>query len=69
MLEAARLTGRSPRTIRRWFENEPGRLLILNSPETVHKRRYTTIRIPRHVFERVIARRGIALPPVQEPVE
>jgi hypothetical protein len=34
------------------FENEPG-VLIRNHPTTMNKRRYRSIRIPRHVYERV----------------
>ena len=56
--QIAKLTGRSTRTIRRWFENEPGVVYIFDHPERMHKRRYRTLRIPRVVFERVSARRG-----------
>lgn len=51
--QIAAMTGRSRRTIIRWFENEPG-VFIMDNPETMHKRRYRTLRIPRAVFERVI---------------
>jgi hypothetical protein len=57
--QIAAMTGRSRRTIIRWFENEPGAVVILDSPETLHKRRYRTLRIPRAVFERVIQRKKI----------
>jgi len=52
--EIAQLTGRSARTIIRWFEREPGTIVVLDRPETMHKRRYRTLRIPRAVFQRVI---------------
>ena len=57
--EIAAMTGRSRRTIIRWFENEPGVVLleIFDHPEKLHKRRYRTLRIPRGVFERVVERR------------
>lgn len=38
--------------IRRIFENEPGVIKIV-SPERLHKRRYTTLRIPESVLRRV----------------
>ena len=46
--QIARMTGRSRRTIIRWFQDEPGVLLIpeLDHPEKMHKRRYRTLRIP-----------------------
>lgn len=53
--EVAELTGFSGRTVARMFENEPG-VLILARPETMHKRKYRSIRIPRAVYERVIGR-------------
>lgn len=52
--EIAQLTGRSRRTIIRWFEDEPGTLVVIDNPERMHKRRYRTLRIPRAIFERVI---------------
>lgn len=51
--EIAALTGFSRSTVTRMFERERG-VLILMRPETLHKRRYRSIRIPRAVFERVI---------------
>jgi len=35
------------------FEKEPG-LIRLEHPGKMHKRKYTILRIPRHVYERVI---------------
>ena len=54
--QIAAMTGRSRRTIIRWFEREPG-VFVMDNPETLHKRRYRTLRIPRAVFERVIQRK------------
>jgi len=51
--EVSALTGFSERTVTRMFEAERG-VLILERPETMHKRRYRSIRIPRAVFERVV---------------
>ncbi|HWA96773.1 MAG TPA: hypothetical protein VG844_19420 [Terracidiphilus sp.] len=51
--EVAAMTALSPQTIRRMFEDEPG-VIVVNRPEQMHKRRYRSIRIPRHVYERVI---------------
>ncbi len=49
--DVASLTRFSLRTITRLFEDEPG-VLILERPGRLHKRRYRSIRIPRHVYER-----------------
>jgi len=40
------------------FERERG-VLILGRPESMHKRSYRSIRIPRAVYERIIA--GVAV--------
>ena len=53
--EVAALTGFSPRTVTRMFQDERG-VIVLGRPETMHKRRYRSIRIPRAVYERVLAR-------------
>jgi hypothetical protein len=53
--EVATLTGFSRQTIIRLFEKERG-VLIVKRPEVLHKRSYRTIRIPRAVYDRVIAR-------------
>ena len=58
--QIARMTGRSRRTVIRWFEREPGVLIVMESPETLHKRRYRTLRVPEAVFERVMQRRGLS---------
>lgn len=53
--EVAGLTGFSTRTVIRIFQNERG-VIVLGRPETMHKRRYRSIRIPRAVYERVASR-------------
>jgi hypothetical protein len=53
--EVASLTGLSRQTIIRLFERERG-VIVLQRPEAMHKRSYRTIRIPRTVYERVLAR-------------
>jgi predicted DNA-binding transcriptional regulator AlpA len=53
--EVAALTGFSRRTVIRLFEAERG-VIALPRPETMHKRRYRSIRIPRAVYERVVGR-------------
>jgi len=60
--EAAELTGFSPQTVTRMFEREPG-VLVLSRPESMHKRGYRSIRIPRAVYERVIMRIAVANQP------
>lgn len=51
--EAARLTGLSRQTITRIFEREQG-VIVMKRPETMARRTYRSIRIPRPVYERVI---------------
>lgn len=51
--DVAAMTGLSRSTITRMFESETG-VIVLERPEAKHKRRYRTIRIPCHVYERVI---------------
>ena len=53
--EVAALTGFSRQTVTRMFEREKG-VLILARPESLHKRSYRSIRIPRAVYERVMFR-------------
>jgi hypothetical protein len=53
--EVAALTGFSRQTVTRIFEREKG-VLILARPESLHKRSYRSIRIPRSVYERVMFR-------------
>jgi predicted DNA-binding transcriptional regulator AlpA len=56
--EVAALTGFSRNTIIRMFERERG-VLILGRPESMHKRGYRSIRIPRSVYERVLDRLAV----------
>jgi hypothetical protein len=42
-------------TVRPWFRDEPD-CLVEHHPETLHKRGYTSIRVPRSVAERVYRR-------------
>lgn len=53
--EAAERLGVSYQTAINIFEKEPG-TIIIPRPETLHKRRYRSIRIPLAVFERVLRR-------------
>jgi hypothetical protein len=48
-------TGLSRQTVTRMFERERG-VLILGRPETMHKKRYRRVSIPRAVYERVVQR-------------
>ena len=56
--EIAKLMGYSPQTVTRLFEREPG-VLVIKRPETLHKRGYRSIRIPKHVYERVVRRLAV----------
>ncbi len=49
------LTGLSRQTVTELFEHERG-VLILGRPESMHKRRYRSLRIPRAVYEGVIGK-------------
>ena len=51
--EVAEMTGYSRQTVTRLFEKETG-VLVIERPEAMHKRSYRSIRIPRHVYERVV---------------
>jgi hypothetical protein len=53
--EVAAMTRFSERTITEMFENEKG-VLIYEVPRLRKRKSYRTIRIPRHVYERVIRR-------------
>jgi hypothetical protein len=53
--EVSALTGFSRMTVTRMFQNERG-VLIIERPESLHKRRYRSLRIPRPVYERVIGK-------------
>lgn len=56
--EVAALTGWSRQTVTRVFENEKG-TLILERPETLRKRKFRTITIPRAVYERVVRQMSV----------
>ena len=49
--EVAKMLHFSPQFITQMFENEPGVLIVERQAK---KRNYRTIRIPRHVYERVV---------------
>lgn len=51
--EVAAILKLSRMSVTRLFENEPG-VIVIGSPERMHKRKYRSIRIPHHVYERVI---------------
>jgi AraC-like DNA-binding protein len=53
--EVAAMLRLSRPTVTRLFEKESG-VIMLNRPETMHKRRYRSLRIPRHVYQRVLSR-------------
>jgi hypothetical protein len=55
VFELSNLWGFSDRTIRRLFHTEPG-VIKIDRPETTRKRRYTSIRIPARVAQRVYLR-------------
>lgn len=50
--EVAALWSISPDAARRIFQNEPG-VLALGDQSSPHRRRYTTLRIPESILERV----------------
>jgi AraC-like DNA-binding protein len=56
--EVSALTGFSRQTVTRMFEGEKG-VLIVARPETLRKRGYRNIRIPRAVYERVVRRLSV----------
>jgi hypothetical protein len=53
--ELAELWGVSGDTIRRLFRDVPG-VLVIDRPEKMHKRSYSTMRIPESVARRVYER-------------
>ena len=58
MAEVPALTGFSRQTVTRMFEREKG-VLVLARPESLHKRSYRSIRIPRAVYERVVRKLAV----------
>ncbi len=53
--EVSLLMGFSRATVEKLFKDEPG-ILKLGHDETMHKRRYNSTRVPKHVYERVVRR-------------
>lgn len=53
--ELANESGFSESTLRRLLRDEPG-VLVIPHAETLHRRGYTSMRVPRDVADRVIAR-------------
>ena len=58
MAEVSEMTGFSRSTITRLFEHERD-VLVIERPTQKHKRRYRSIRIPHHVYERVLRKMTI----------
>ncbi len=58
--EVAALTGLSARTVTKLFENERGVIVYESDNVLYKKRRYRTIKIPRHVYERVLRRLAVS---------
>jgi hypothetical protein len=56
--QVAEIWNLSKDAVRRMFQNEPG-VLVLGNRLSGHKRRYTTLRIPQSVLERVHQRCSI----------
>jgi hypothetical protein len=54
--EVSRMLAWSPQMITRMFENEPGVVIVKRQGP---KRAYRSIRIPRHVYERVIRKLSV----------
>jgi len=50
--QTAKLWGFGVDIVRRIFEHEEG-VVRISHPETLHKRRYTTLRIPESILRRV----------------
>ena len=51
-IEIGTLWGLSSRFVRDLFRDEPG-VLVVDRPEQMHKRSYSTLRIPESVVKRV----------------
>ena len=54
--DVAKMTGFSERTVTQLFEKEPGTLIFEVKRKRAKRKQYRSIRIPRHVLERVIRR-------------
>jgi hypothetical protein len=55
VVEVAAMMGFHRDTITALFEKEPG-VIVIERPGKMNKRRYRSIRIPQHVYERVLQR-------------
>lgn len=55
VMEVSALMGFSRQTITEMFQDEPG-VIVHDRPESMRKRRYRSIRIPRAVYLRVLGR-------------
>jgi DNA-binding transcriptional MerR regulator len=53
--EVVKLTGLSVQAVTRLFEHERG-VLIYEGTRSMNRRRYRTIKIPRHIYRRVMQR-------------
>lgn len=53
--EVAKMMGFSRGTVERLFRDEPG-VIKFGHGEKMHKRKYYSVRIPKHVYERVLQR-------------
>ena len=54
--QVCKLTGLSARTVTKLFENEPGTIVYEVRNSRRKRASYRTIKIPRHVYERVLRR-------------
>jgi AraC-like DNA-binding protein len=57
--ELAKVSHLAPNTIRHLFRRQTG-VLLIERPERMHKRRYTTMRIPHSVAVRVLGAEFLA---------
>jgi hypothetical protein len=55
----AKVSHLAPNTVRHLFRRQTG-VLLIERPERMHKRRYTTMRIPRSVAVRVLGAEFLA---------
>jgi transcriptional regulator GlxA family with amidase domain len=57
--EVAALTGFSNRTVTKLFETEPGVIVYQASNPRRMRKGYRSLRIPRHVYQRVMRRLSV----------